>query len=69
MPSKNSITQNQTKRIEHEGQHWDIQYKIFPDVGELRVYRVMGDVTKPELLREALQVFAGEQGLRLLMSE
>ena len=56
------------KRIEHEGHVWQIDAKAFyreNGAGELRVYRVHGDVTTPKL-HEALQLEADVIGLKLV---
>lgn len=62
-----SIIQRQRERVTHEGRVWWVTYKIFPEARELRVYRVEGDVSQPDVLREGLQAFADERGLAMLM--
>lgn len=54
-------------RLEWEGHVWHVTYKVFPDVNELRVYRVEGDVTTPAL-GEALQNLTESEGLKLTMT-
>ena len=52
-------------RVEHEGHVWHIDGKSDPDMKILKVYRVHGDVSNPNLLREALQSFADDAALSL----
>jgi hypothetical protein len=54
-------------RIEHEGTSWIIDGKADPKTGTLKIYRVEGDVTKPERLKEALQALADSVGLKLAL--
>ena len=53
-------------RLEHEGKHWIVEVAEWRDhatgKGELRAYRIDGDVTTP-LLREALELEAASRGL------
>ena len=50
-------------RIEHEGIVWTIDGKWDRATKQLKVYRVHGDVTQPELLKEALEILTNELGL------
>lgn len=52
-------------RIEHEGTVWNLDGKYDPATKTLKVYRVYGDVTKPELLMEALQLQADALGAQI----
>lgn len=52
-------------RVEHEGNVWNIDGKYDPATRTLKVYRIHGDVTQPELLHEALEVLTNELGLNL----
>lgn len=49
-------------RVEHEGNVWNIDGKYDPQTNTLKVYRVYGDVTQPEVLDEALQILADDIG-------
>lgn len=51
-------------RIEREGTVWFIDGKYDPVTQKLKVYRVHGDVTQPQLLNEALEIFTNVVGLR-----
>lgn len=55
-------------QLRHEGQLWVLDLAVWYDKetqkGELRVYRVEGNVTTP-LLIEALQLEAAARGLKL----
>ena len=51
-------------RIEHEGVVWNVDAKFNPAASILKVYRVYGDITQPELLDEALQLLADEMGMK-----
>lgn len=57
-------------RLEHGGLHWTVDIATWRDdedgTGELRVYRIHGDVTTP-LLREGLEALADVRGLQLAM--
>jgi hypothetical protein len=51
-------------RLEHEGLFWHIDFAEWrgdDGKGEIRVYRIDGDVTTP-LLHEALQSLADQRG-------
>lgn len=61
---KDSRKQYTHHRIEHEGNVWHIDGKYNPDTKVLKVYKVYGDVTNPELLNEALEAFANAEGMR-----
>lgn len=52
-------------RLAYEGQVWTINGKADPKTGQLKIYRIEGDVTKPALLREALQSLADSVGFAL----
>lgn len=57
--------------LNHEGKRWTVDIAAWEDLdgksGQLRVYRVEGDVTTP-LLKEALEAEAAAEGLRLTMT-
>lgn len=53
-----------TERIETAKNVWNITYKVWPT--SVRVYRVEGDVTDIEALREALQPLAERYGKTLV---
>jgi hypothetical protein len=59
------IRHDRNIRIEHEGCVWNIdaaEWRNGEGRGELRVYRIHGDVTTP-LLVEALELEAASRGL------
>jgi hypothetical protein len=68
MPMK-KVRHDKALKIEHEGQRWTLDAAEWNDGqrGELRVYRVHGDITSP-LLAEALEVEAQDRGLALCMA-
>jgi hypothetical protein len=51
-------THTGTATVTAQGNTWTIDYKWWQEKSELRVYRVYGDVTKEEDLKEALEAFA-----------
>jgi hypothetical protein len=67
-PKMKKVRHDRALRIAYEGKVWivDAAEIRFEDTGrgELRVYRVHGDVTTP-LLAEALQLEADSRGLAL----
>lgn len=62
------VAHHREHHLEYEGRHWTIDYAVWrnSESGELRVYRIFGDVTTP-LLAKALQAMAGAEGLRLAL--
>jgi len=58
--------------IEHEGMKWTVDAAEWRDAsgkGELRVYRIEGDITKLDVLKEALQLEADARGLAICRSD
>ena len=66
-----TATKNTDKRVSllhhrvEQRQRLDIDGKYDPATRTLKVYRIHGDVTQPELLHEALEVLTNELGLNL----
>lgn len=59
-------------KLSHEGKTWTVEIAVWrqvldPGRGELRVYRIEGDVTNQALLNEALQAEADNRGLALTL--
>lgn len=71
MASMKKVRHDRRLRLEHEGKVWVVDAAEFRSVddsrGELRVYRVEGDVTTP-LLREALEAEAQGRALGLMIA-
>jgi hypothetical protein len=65
------VRHDKNLRIDHEGKFWIVdlaEWRNAADTrGELRVYRVEGDVTTP-LLAEALEAEAQGRALSLMMA-
>jgi hypothetical protein len=59
-------TLTHTEIVGANGTRWHIDAKRFNN--DLRVYRVYGDVTKPEELHDALQLAADALGLELSLT-
>ncbi len=66
-PQMKKIRHDRNLRIEHEGFAWNVdaaEWVGSDGSGELRVYKIHGDVTTP-LLVEALELEAVARGLNL----
>lgn len=61
-------------KLQHEGRTWIVEIAVWrqvldPGKGELRVYRIEGDVTNRALLNEALQAEADTRGLAIALEK
>ena len=67
----NKVKHEKDFRLELDGTFWTIDLAEWRDPangsGELRVYRVEGDITTPKLA-DALELEAGSRGLALLLA-
>ena len=68
----NKVRHDKDFRLELDGTFWTIDVAEWRDPanasGELRVYRIGGDITNPKL-RDALELEASTRGLALLLNK
>lgn len=70
MAGVTKVWHNRNKRVDHNGHVWHLDVAAWRDaaggVGVLRVYKVHGDITSPDL-SEAIGLIAAEEGLTWTM--